>query len=55
MSFYEVIYAIKMRLSKQVTFNAKIAFLAFSGLVLEVLLPSLTQFDMGAMMASQCF
>ena len=48
MGFYELINAVKMRLSKQMTLNAEVLSTlsakswAFSGLVLAVLLPNLS-------------
>ena len=49
MSFYELIYAIKMKISKQMTLNAEVSFdtfgkelWAFSVLVLADLLPNLS-------------
>ena len=48
MAFYELMNVVKMRLSKQMTLNAKVSFdtfgkeLGLSGLVLAVLLPNLS-------------
>ena len=48
MSFYELFYAMEIRLSKQMILNAKVSFDTFGkelgifGLVLAVLLPNLT-------------